>query len=217
MKLIKWLICALMACFVLNEASIGSIPYDKKSCILKTTDTVFIKKKVSDDVGILLQRGTINDSTHLQYLTIREFKDRLRFYESLNSYTAVNKFGFAGAYQFSGHMIRTFGKVPRKIFLETPEIQEQAMSRACAFYIQYIYDCGYDKCIGKEMGGITITLEALMLGVHFSPLYLKNWLATYGEINGRDTNVSIGKYMSKFESKGEIQIITKIKFTYCSQ
>lgn len=171
--------------------------------IIRQIDSYCKPRTISPDVTAILNDSIITDSMSLQYMTVREFKDKLAFYESLCSYTAVNKFGFAGAYQFSSHMIRKFGQVPRKTFLTNPSIQEKAMSLACIVYIHYIYYCGYDKYIGTEIAGITITLESLMLGVHFSPTYLKNWLESNGKINQSDINVSIRLYMSKFENKGD--------------
>ncbi len=107
-------------------------------------------------------------------------------------------------------MIKRFASTSPKRFLNTPTIQERAMSLTCAFYIKYIYDFGYDKYIGKEIGGVTVTLESLMLGLHFSPTYLKEWVESGGKVNERDANISIGAYMKRFENKGEVKIIKNI-------
>ncbi len=207
----KKLILTILALFIVFEASRSS-ELGGKWCIALSEKVVFIPNNISEDVYGILAGEKIDDRMRLQYMTVKDFKETLAFHESRGDYKIINRWGFRGAYQFSPFMIRKFGNTTPSKFLSTPTIQERAMSLACAFYIKYIYDYGYDKYIGKEIGGVTITLESLMLGLHFSPSYLKEWVESNGQMNRRDANISVGAYMKKFENRGERKVIREV---YC--
>jgi|SRR6478609_1087622 len=146
----------------------------------------------------------INDSLLIQYLTIKQFKDTLGKYESWNTYNITNKWGFRGKYQFSPYMIKRFAHCKPHSFLHNAQIQEKAMDDVCEFYVDYIYKYNYIQYIGKEIDGVIVTMEGLMLGCHFSPLYLMWWLESNGNTNMRDANISIRDYIKRFENKGKI-------------
>ena len=166
---------------------------------------ISVSKEVSKDVAQIIKEPC--DDLMIQHMTLGEFKNKLNFYESRGDYCAKNKYGFVGAYQFSGYMIRTFGKTSKKHFLENESVQENAMSLACANYLRHIYKMHYDTLVGRQINGMTITMEALMLGVHFSPTYLHRWIKSGGCLNGRDANLSLQQYMTKFEVKNERKLI----------
>jgi len=147
--------------------------------------------------------SVITDTTKVQYMTIKEFKDRLGLHESRSTYNIINKYGFRGKYQFSPYMIRTFAKCSYRSYLLTPSIQEKAMDGAIAYYTWYIYHNNYNQYIGKEINGVEVTMETLLLGVHFSPTYLHKWLRSSGKDDGTDIHISIGNYMKKFEVREE--------------
>jgi hypothetical protein len=136
-------------------------------------------------------------------MNVYTFKEILGFHESRGNYLITNAYGFRGKYQFGRYMIDRFaGGVKGQVFLHDSVLQEQAMTKAIDYYIKYIYKYGYDKYVNKEIDGVVITMESLMLGCHFSPLYLKNFLESDGDINQRDANITIRDYMKKFENKG---------------
>lgn len=171
-----------------------------------------------EDIEIIVHKSlnnviSIQDTVRLQYLTVKEFKDKLGYYESRNRYNITNRIGMKGKYQFSPYMIKRFGKIKPKDFLLNPKIQEQAMSDACKYYIDYIYKKRYNKYIGEEIDGVVITLEGLMLGMHFCPSYLNSWLKSNGNINIGDGDITIRDYMKKFENRG---IVTTNRVIYCN-
>lgn len=209
----KKLILVILALLIVFEVSRSSmLEYKDHDCFNFGTKIVLVQNEVAN-MDSVIECGVINDTMRLQYMTVYAFKDTLAYYESRRIYNITNKFGFKGKYQFSNSMIGRFGRVPPKKFLIDSLVQEQAMSLACIFYIQYIYRCGYNKYINRKISGVTVTLESLMLGVHFSPLYLKKWLESDGRDNGRDINTSIGDYMRKFENRGFARIVDK-KFCF---
>ena len=169
------------------------------------TDSLVTRNKLNIDSTM-----DIEDDLLIQYMTIKEFKDTLAYHESRGDYKIVNHWGYKGRYQFSNYMIKRFAKVGSKTFLYNPRIQEEAMDRVCKHYVHYIYQYQYDKYINKEIDGVLVTMEGLMLGVHFSPLYLMWWLESNGKINARDANISIRDYMKKFENRGRITHFNKL-------
>jgi len=199
MKYIYLTLIFIFACIEVDKGNpISKVEYEIE------TKIVNIKKDINPN---LTDTTSFCDTTRLQYLTLAKFKETLGYYESLNTYNITNAYGFRGKYQLSPFLIRKYAKVNPRNFLNSPNIQEMAMNRLCAYYIYYLYKYDYIKYINKEINGVTITLECLMLGVHFSPLYLDQWLKSEGRINNRDANVSIQQYMKKFENKG---IATKV-------
>lgn len=171
-----------------------------------------------EKIEVLVHRSvnkitSIQDTVRLQYLTVKEFKEKLGYYESRGRYNITNKIGMKGKYQFSPYMIKRFSKVKPKNFLLMSNVQEQAMSDACNYYIDYIYKREYNTYIGKEIDGVVITLEGLMLGMHFCPSYLNSWLRSNGDINIGDGDITIRDYMKKFENRGTV--ITN-RVTYCN-
>ncbi len=168
------------------------------------------KCKIVQNFTLIDSTTAINDSVLIQYLTIKQFKDTLGKYESWNTYNITNKWGFKGKYQFSNYMIGRFAHVKPSYFLRNGNVQERAMDRVCAFYIDYIYKYGYDKYINTEIDGVTVTMESLMLGCHFSPLYLMWWLESNGQLNPRDANITIKDYMKRFENKGNIIVYKEL-------
>lgn len=180
--------------------------------IKKEKDCISMQQNVTLYKSVNLINN-FSDTVRLQYLTVKEFKNKLGYYESRGRYNITNRIGMKGKYQFSPYMIKRFGKVKPKDFLLRPKIQEQAMSDACRYYLDYIYKKEYNKYIGEEIDGVVITLEGLMLGMHFCPSYLNSWLKSDGDINIGDGDITIRDYMKKFENRG---IVTTSRVVYCN-
>lgn len=177
-------------------------------CTIKA-DTVLLQRPIN-----LNRAMDIEDSVLIQYLTIKQFKDTLGKYESWNTYNIENIYGFKGKYQFSNWMILRFAGVTPKKFLSTPNIQEEAMHRVCKHYVKYIYRYGYDEYVGKEIDGVVLTMEGLMLGLHFSPTFLMHWLESNGKINEGDCNITIRDYIKRFECRG---VVVTTKYLECGK
>lgn len=155
----------------------------------------------------------VDENLLLQYMTISQFKDVLGYHESRGIYNITNRYGFKGKYQFSNYMIRRFAKVTPATFLHNPWIQEKAMRDVCAYYIWYLHKYGYTKYVNKEIDGVTVTMEGLMLGMHYCPLWLKWWLESDGAINRSDGNITIRNYIQRFENKGTV-VASRILYCY---
>jgi len=189
-------VCLIILVLVSVNIEIGKAS-NKTSCI------IFRKVIKKLELNPSFRTKKLTDSTRIQYLTVKEFLDKLGRYESLGNYKAINpKTRFKGKYQFSPYMIKRFAGVSQQTYLNSPGIQEIAMRKTIAHYRTYILLMGYDKYINKEISGVTITMEGLLLGVHFCPQYLKWWLTSNGKINKDDGLTNIRDYIAKFEKKG---------------
>lgn len=143
------------------------------------------------------------DTVCLQYLTVKEFKNRLALLETSNlkkPYQAVNRYGYTGKYQLSKKYIAQYSKTTYERFLKSAWIQERTMNRLIAHYINSIYQRGWGKYIGKEINGVTVTLEGLLAGYHQHPVALKKWLESNGKTNLQDGNgCPVSVFIRKFE------------------
>lgn len=212
-------VCLLMiVCLFLSLESGRSS--DNKVLITLIEYDIFEKEDLNISIFIdRINNKEIDTNRRLQYLTIKEFKNRLGYYESKSNYKIVNKLGFKGKYQFSNYMIKRFAGVTPKQFLNNQIIQEKAMDSVCRHYIDYIIDHKYDRYINKKINGVTVTMEGLMLGLHFSPLWLKWWLQSKGTIDMKDsfpgyTGISIGNYIKRFQKDGIVKHKYKLKYSY---
>ncbi len=141
---------------------------------------------------------SVADSVCLQNMTVKEFKIILGTLESGNNYYQVNQFGFKGKYAFSDYLIEKITRLTPKAFLNSPSEQEEAMNKAIYYYLRFIKREKFLKYINQKVGGVTITLEALLAGCHFSPTYLELFLTSNGSTNNTNGRISIAAYMASF-------------------
>jgi hypothetical protein len=72
------------------------------------------------------------------------------------------------------------------------------MNKVIFLYLQFLREEKLLKYINKMVGGVSITLEKLLAGCHFSPKNLKLFLMSNGLTDFNDGSVSIGGYMASF-------------------
>jgi hypothetical protein len=152
-----------------------------------TTYSQVSTKPVLETVLASNQRDTVC----LQYLTVKEFKNKLALIETANlkePYQAVNQFGYSGKYQLSRDYIQKYSRTTYENFLRSSWIQERTMNRLIAHYLNAIYQRGWDAYIGKCINGVTITLEGLLAGYHQHPAALKAFLTSNGKYDFEDGN-----------------------------
>lgn len=96
------------------------------------------------------------------------FLDELGFKESTNNYKRVNSFGYMGKYQFGIHTLRSLGyTVSKQEFLNSPEIQEQAMLDLLQHNKEYL-DYYIKKYDGKYRHGVLITESGILAAAHLA-------------------------------------------------
>ena len=156
-----------------------------------------IKLPVKDIVIIPIEPLTV-DSVELIVSSHQAFLDAIGFRESGNRYDIVNRYGYMGKYQFGRKTLRGLGfKMSKKEFLNSPELQEQAMQsllrqnkRSLRKYIK--------KYDGKYVHGVLVTESGLLAAAHLGGAgSVKKWFRT-GKVRKDGNGVKITSYMKQF-------------------
>lgn len=96
----------------------------------------------------------------------QDFLEAIGNFESGNSYTKVNRYGYMGRYQFGKSTLKAIDiNVSRKTFLNSPELQEEAMERLMVENYKSL-----SKYIKKYEGttryGVPITKSGVLAAAH---------------------------------------------------
>ena len=126
------------------------------------------------------------------------FLDALGHQESRNRYDVVNRFGYMGRYQFGKSTLKTIKiKVSREEFLNSPEIQEEAMRRLLKYNKKKLQKY-IDKYNGKIVHGILVTESGILAAAHLGGQgSVKKWFRT-GKVRKDGNGVKITSYMTRF-------------------
>lgn len=149
----------------------------------------------------------IHDSVKIQYMTVSEFKERLGRIESNNNYRMINQFGFKGKYATSDFMIKKLSKLSQPEFLKDSIEQERVMNESIALYLRFIKKYRLLKYLNKEIAGLTINLEMLLAGCHFSPDYLVFFLNSKGKKNETFGGITCRDFMKLFMEQYQPQLM----------
>lgn len=126
------------------------------------------------------------------------FLKAIGFKESGNRYDIVNRFGYMGRYQFGKRTLRGLGfKISREEFLNSPEIQEEAMYKLLQTNKKYLqkYINEYE---GQIVHGILVTESGLLAAAHLGGAgSVKKWFRT-GRVRKDGNGVKITTYMERF-------------------
>lgn len=138
------------------------------------------------------------------------FMAKMALLESNNNYNAVNRYGYLGKYQFSRATLRG---LKSQGYLDITEqqivdfksnvlIQERAMKALITHNLNYLSRKGMFKYIGREIGGVKITVNGLLAASHLvGPYGATQFVKSGGKINKKDGNGTSAKdYMKVFET-----------------
>ena len=127
-----------------------------------------------------------------------EFLDAIGFQESGNRYWVVNQYGYMGRFQFGRATLRGLGyNVTRKQFLDSPELQEEAMIKLLQHnkFVLRNYITHYS---GKKLHGIKVTESGLLAAAHLvGPAKVKEFLRT-GKDAKDGNNTPMSFYLKHF-------------------
>lgn len=127
-----------------------------------------------------------------------DFLDALGYQESRNRYDIVNRYGYMGRYQFGKSTLKTIKiKVSRREFLNSPDIQEEAMQRLLTYNKKKLqkYIIKYN---GKVVHGILVTESGLLAAAHLGGAgSVKRWFKN-GRVRRDGNGVKITSYMIRF-------------------
>ena len=110
--------------------------------------------------------------------TMKQFLYKIGMRESSNRYDIVNKWGYAGKYQFGRKTLNSLGykKVTMKRFLNSPEIQERAMQDLLK-HNKHNLRREIRKYEGKVVHGIRVTESGLLAAAHLAGAgNVKKWI-----------------------------------------
>ncbi len=148
-------------------------------------------------------------------------------------YQAVNQYGYLGRYQFgtaalqdlgyinsSGNWTGKNGITSQQAFLNSPQVQDQAMQQWVGIMYGYINNANLQQYIGQNIGGCTVTMSGLLAGTHLKGVGCRPnaggtacatgtnsnsrqgiwiWLASNGAINPTDgNNTPVSQYVCQF-------------------
>lgn len=127
-----------------------------------------------------------------------EFLKAIGFKESGNRYDIVNRFGYMGKYQFGKRTLRGLGfKISKEEFLNSPEIQEEAMYKLLQTNKKYLKKY-IEKYDGEIIHGVLVTESGLLAAAHLGGAgSVKKWFRT-GKVREDGNGVKITTYMQQF-------------------
>lgn len=127
------------------------------------------------------------------------FKEALAFKESQGNYQAVNTLGYLGKYQFGKSTLERFRIYDTELFLQNPELQEDAFKALCSLN-KWILIRDIKRSVGKKINGIEITESGILAAAHLSGAgNVKKYLRSNGSKTFSDAyGSSVQQYMKKF-------------------
>ncbi|MBT8316858.1 MAG: peptidoglycan-binding protein LysM [Lutibacter sp.] len=127
------------------------------------------------------------------------FKEAVAFKESQGKYHVINTLGYLGKYQFGKSTLKRFKINNTQLFLETPELQEDAFIALCSVN-KWILRKDIKRSVGKKINGIEITESGIIAAAHLSGAgNVKKYLRSNGKTQFKDAyGSSIQHYLKLF-------------------
>ena len=118
--------------------------------------------------------------------------------ESSNRYHVVNQYGYMGAYQFGSQTLKDLGyKVTRKEFLNSPELQEEAMLKLLKAN-KHTLRRQIKKYDGKLVNGVLVTESGLLAVAHLVGAgSVRKWVRN-GKVYKDGNGVTLVSYLKRF-------------------
>jgi hypothetical protein len=127
------------------------------------------------------------------------FREAVAFKESQGKYHAVNTLGYLGKYQFGASTLKRLNIHDIQLFLETPELQEDAFLALCSLN-KWILRKDIIRSVGKQINGIKITESGILAAAHLAGAgNVQKYLRSNGQIRFNDAyGSSVQKYLKLF-------------------
>lgn len=127
------------------------------------------------------------------------FKEAVGFKESGGDYSAVNRFGYLGKYQFHLNTLKLMGVHNKQLFLQESELQEQAFFWYAARN-KWILRKDLRRSVGQQINGIEITESGILAAAHLAGAgNVKKYLRSGGTHSFEDAfGTSIEHYLREF-------------------
>jgi hypothetical protein len=138
---------------------------------------------------------------------VQTFREALGESESGGNYGIVNKEGYSGKYQWGPDRLADYNKAmgtsySMEDFLGNAAVQEDAQAWHEADIMDYVFNEGLDRYLGKNVAGVTMTPESLIAMAHLGGKSgMKNFVESGGEYNPSDSlGTSLRDYAQKFSA-----------------
>lgn len=135
------------------------------------------------------------------------FREALAFKESQGKYHSVNTLGYLGKYQFGKSTLKRFKIYDTQLFLESPQLQEEAFIALCSVN-KWILIRDIKRSVGKTINGIEITESGILAAAHLGGAgNVKKYLRSGGNDIFKDAYGSSIQYYIKHFSGYDTSII----------
>ena len=138
-----------------------------------------VKNLLAQEMQIVDVMNIVHDEMIIDKINVLKYKEFLAERETgkiPNPYLKINRFGYAGKYQFGKSTLRTLHKVKlidfdidkegRSRFLSDSILQEKALNALIIYNLNYAKNKNLLKYVGKKYHGVTITIEGILAGSH---------------------------------------------------
>ena len=173
---------------------ISSFSKDKKT-LHKST---YLTKKVS---SVPTEKESSSQNYNIPFTgnSFNGFKEAVGFKESQGNYNVVNTLGYLGKYQFGKSTLKRFKIYNTQLFLDTPELQEDAFIALCSVN-KWILRKDIKRSVGKKINGIKITESGILAAAHLAGAgNVKKYLRSNGANRFKDAyGSSIQHYLKQF-------------------
>lgn len=133
------------------------------------------------------------------------FKEALGMSESGGNYGTVNSLGYSGKYQWGQGRLDDFNNAmgtnySMDEFLSDPNLQERAQDWHETDIMDYVFEKGLDKYLGKNVAGVEMTPEAMKAMAHLGgKAGMRRFIESGGEYDPEDAyGTSLRDYAAKF-------------------
>jgi hypothetical protein len=135
------------------------------------------------------------------------FREALGESESGGRYGIVNDEGYSGKYQWGPDRLADYNKAmgtsySMEEFLANPDVQENAQAWHEDDIMNYVFEKGLDRYLGKTVSGVTMTPEAMIAMGHLGGKSgMRQFIESGGEYNPSDSlGTSLRDYARKFST-----------------
>lgn len=173
---------------------ISSFSRDTKT----VNNSIFLTKEIS---SVPTEEEVFSQIFNIPFVgnSFNGFKEAVAFKESQGSYKVVNTLGYLGKYQFGKSTLKRFKIYNTQLFLNSPELQENAFVALCSLN-KWILRKDIKRSVGRNINGIKITESGILAAAHLAGAgNVKKYLRSNGGNRFKDAyGSSIQHYLNLF-------------------
>jgi len=181
-------------CLLILGTIISSFSKDKKT----PNKSPYLTNVIS---SVLTEKESLPQNYNIPFVgnSFNGFKEAVAFKESQGNYNVVNTLGYLGKYQFGKSTLKRFKIHNTQLFLDTPELQEDAFIALCSVN-KWILRKDIKRSVNKRINGIRITESGILAAAHLSGAgNVKKYLRSNGVERFKDAyGSSIQHYLKQF-------------------